>query len=750
MKYTLRPYQQEAVDKAVEFFLDDTKKHNALMVLSTGAGKSILVSAIAQRLNTNILVLQPSKELTEQNYEKGVALGLDCSMYSASVGQKIISPLTFATIGSIKNCTELFEHFQYIIVDEAHVCNSKKGLYKDFFKALPRKVLGMTATPFRLESHPNMDWKTKKLKGRGTSELKMMTKYRGAIFKEIIYNIETGFLVNQGFLSYINYYDLTPVEYDTASIKKNSSGSDYDEKSLNAFQIKHNTTKRLIDLVYRVLNPKRPEDARKGVLVFVRSIEEAKNLASLDSQFGYVSGDMNKKDRERILASFKSGRTKVIFNGLVLEKGFDYPALDCVILATPTMSLARYTQECLDMQTEVLTKRGFMSYENIREDDMVCAYDNGNMIWTPIEEIIHRKLGNERMVSYCSQHSDFRVTEGHDMIFKACGAVSYHKDTAEKMCSRKNMIKVPVSGLQEAEGLPLTDDEIRFLGWAYSDGGLNKHNNVVTISQSFVNPDNIIEIERVLQSCKLRYGKHLIKRKGDLAKYKDYYRFTISKGDPLKREDRDNGLTGWFRFAPYYNGCKKWNENLEKLDERQFDIFLKTLELADGSHQKGMDWTPRTYTITMGNDQEYCDRFQSLAIRRGYRCNMRSDLKESGRILYVLHFKKQTYSTVNGTNVKDGLDYKRKHLKVQYGDPNEYVWCVRDKYGSIVTRRNGRVLITGNCGRTIRIADDKNTPWVIDLCGNYKRFGRTDMLYLAQDGEIWSGQYQKQLTGVTL
>lgn len=328
------------------FFTDTTRKHNALVVASTGCGKSILASAIAKRLNSKVLVLQPSKELTEQNYEKAMALGLECSMYSASVGQKKVSPLTFATIGSIKNCSELFADFQYIIVDEAHVCNSKKGLYKEFFAKLPRKVLGMTATPYRLESHPNIDWKTKKVKGKGTSELKMMTKYRGAIFKEIIYNIETGFLVKEGYLANIRYFDLTPTDYDLSEIKKNTLGSDFDENSLALFQKKHNISQKLIELVYRVLNPKDAKDARKGVLVFVRSIEQARYFASLDAQFAYVSGDMNKKERERVLNGFKSGKIKVVFNGVVLEKGFDYPALDCVILATPTMSLARYCQEC--------------------------------------------------------------------------------------------------------------------------------------------------------------------------------------------------------------------------------------------------------------------------------------------------------------------------------------------------------------------------------------------------------------------
>lgn len=345
MTYTLRPYQEEAVAAAVAFFTDDTRKHNAILVAATGAGKSLILAFIAKRLDANILVFQPNREILSQNYDKAKSLGLNCSMYSASVGEKIISPLTFATIGSVKNCPELFTDFDYICVDECQYVSSKQGMYKDFFKQVNKKVLGLTATPYRLESHPNMNWKTKKIKGKGTSELKMMTKYRGAIFKEIIYNIETGFLVNQGFLSHINYYDLTPADYNTDVIKKNSSGADFDEKSLALFQERFNTEGTLLNIIYRVLHPKLEFDRRNGVLVFVRGVDEAKRLASLSDQYAYVSGDMPKKEREAAIKAFKEGEIRVLFNSAILICGFDYPALDCVILATPTMSLARYSQE---------------------------------------------------------------------------------------------------------------------------------------------------------------------------------------------------------------------------------------------------------------------------------------------------------------------------------------------------------------------------------------------------------------------
>lgn len=62
MSYILRDYQQQASDSAVTFFNNKTKKTNAIMVLPTGSGKSLIIADIASRLDGHTLVFQPSKE----------------------------------------------------------------------------------------------------------------------------------------------------------------------------------------------------------------------------------------------------------------------------------------------------------------------------------------------------------------------------------------------------------------------------------------------------------------------------------------------------------------------------------------------------------------------------------------------------------------------------------------------------------------------------------------------------------------
>ena len=50
MSYVLRDYQQKASNAAVSFFANRAKKNNAIMVLPTGAGKSLVIADIASRL----------------------------------------------------------------------------------------------------------------------------------------------------------------------------------------------------------------------------------------------------------------------------------------------------------------------------------------------------------------------------------------------------------------------------------------------------------------------------------------------------------------------------------------------------------------------------------------------------------------------------------------------------------------------------------------------------------------------------
>lgn len=332
--YTLRPYQEQANNAAVRAFKGKSKK-NGLLVLPTGAGKSLVIADIASKLDKPLLIFQPNKEILEQNFAKLQSYGIfDCGVYSASVGCKNINRITFATIGSVMNHMKDFHHFKYVMVDECHLCNSKGGQYKTFFDAEDRQVIGLTATPYRLGKGMN-----------GTSMLKFLTRTRPRIFEEVLYYCQIGELLAKGYLADLHYYDVT--QLDMTHVRSNSTGVDFDKDSLKLEYERSGFYDQLTSTTLRVLKPKN-KIPRKGVLVFTRFTAEAERLnAKLQSkgiQAAIVTAETSKKERETILEKFKNGIIKVVSNVGVLTTGFDYPALDTVILARPTKSLSLYYQ----------------------------------------------------------------------------------------------------------------------------------------------------------------------------------------------------------------------------------------------------------------------------------------------------------------------------------------------------------------------------------------------------------------------
>lgn len=334
MTYKLRDYQQKASDAAVSFFNNKSKRTNAIMVLPTGSGKSLIIADIAARLDGHTLVFQPSKEILEQNFKKLCSYGiLDCSIYSASFNSKEISRITFATIGSVKNHPELFTCFKNIIVDECHLVNPKEGMYKDFFDAVRCKVLGLTATPYRLSSSREFG-----------SMLKFITRTKPRVFSEVIYHVQVSTLLDMGYLARLNYYPMDPLGWNELNLKVNKTGADYTDKSVQREYERVDFYSWLVSIVNRLLNNRKTGIKRKGILVFTRFLKEAERLTCSIPDCAIVSGDTPKKEREHILEAFKAGEIPVVANVGVLTTGFDYQELDTVVMARPTMSLAMWYQ----------------------------------------------------------------------------------------------------------------------------------------------------------------------------------------------------------------------------------------------------------------------------------------------------------------------------------------------------------------------------------------------------------------------
>lgn len=327
MKYTLRKYQEDAVQAMRDDF---GNFHKSIVVMPTGAGKSLVIADFVSQAGGSALVLQPTREILAQNKEKMLTYvdKKEVGVYSASFNLKEIKQYTFATIQSVYKKPELFKHFDWIIIDEAHLYKVG-GMFDTFLKNIgKKKVYGLTATPFKLVQEKKYDFKKREVHIYGV--LRMLTQIG---FSKIIYTISTRKLIRQGFL--------VPMVYKVGGDLKADFKLNSDKQIVADFDLMLSLSgmEKVIPALKVLLH-------FKSTIVFCPSVATAMRMekAITGIPTAFVSGETPKKERKQILEDFKSGKIQVVFNCGVLTTGFDHPELDCIVLARPTKSLNLYNQ----------------------------------------------------------------------------------------------------------------------------------------------------------------------------------------------------------------------------------------------------------------------------------------------------------------------------------------------------------------------------------------------------------------------
>jgi len=319
-----RWYQAEAIAAGISF-LHEKKKGNGLEICPTASGKSVIISGILQAIDGMTVVLQPSKEILQQNFEKHIMNGGRGGIYSASAGMKFVDKVTFCTIGSIAKKHHLFSKVKYILIDECHLVGPDDGMYFDFIKAHPNaKVLGFTATPYRLTT------------GFDGAMLKFLNRTSPRIFNRVVYCIQNDILFNSGFLAKLEYFDFALI--DAKELTLNSKGTDFTDASLKEYYRKMKLPQKTIEYANRILSK------RKNLLVFCSMISEANEVSKGIPGSIVLTGETDASIRTKILSQFKAGIIRCVINVGVLTTGFDMPTLEAVLIARKMMSLALYYQ----------------------------------------------------------------------------------------------------------------------------------------------------------------------------------------------------------------------------------------------------------------------------------------------------------------------------------------------------------------------------------------------------------------------
>ena len=327
----LRDYQLEPVAIGIEFF-NTPKMAPSIIVAPTAFGKSIVIAYIAKGINEKVLVIQPSKELLEQNYNKLINLGGKASIYSASMGEKEIGDITYATIGSIINIAWKFRELGItkVIIDECdRYPRDKNGQLRKFIDGMKAThVLGLTATPLKLQT--NMS------ETGPYSKLVMLTNRskHGTFFNHIIHVSQIEEIVKMGFWTPLEYQSY---DFDTGALVYNSSGAEYTNDSIARAYENQNLQDKIVKKVRELQD-------RKSILIAVPTIIQATQLAGKIPSAAVVHGETPTGERNRIIEEFRNQKIRVIVQVNVLTVGFDYPELDCLITGRPTASISWWYQ----------------------------------------------------------------------------------------------------------------------------------------------------------------------------------------------------------------------------------------------------------------------------------------------------------------------------------------------------------------------------------------------------------------------
>ncbi|ENJ1572943.1 DEAD/DEAH box helicase [Vibrio parahaemolyticus] len=467
--YTLRPYQADSVKAVIHYF----RKHStpAVIVLPTGAGKSLVIAELARLAKGRVLVLAHVKELVEQNHAKYEGYGLKGAIFSAGLGRKETDQqVVFASVQSVvRNLDSFKNQFSLLVIDECHrVPDDKNSSYQKVITHLRElnpgiKVLGLTATPYRL----GMGWIYQyHTRGQVRTE-------ESRFFRDCIFELPIRYLLDENFLTPARMMDAPVLSYDFSQLKPANTGR-YKEAEMD--MVIDKAKRATPQIVEQIIHYARE---RKGVMIFAATVRHAQEIHGLlpEGETAIVIGDTPTPERDAIIQAFKNREIKYLVNVSVLTTGFDAPHVDLIAILRPTESVSLYQQivgrglrlsegknECLVLdyagnsydlyQPEVGDPKPDSTSEIITIPCPACGFNNN--FWGKLDSngFLLEHFGRRCQGYFEDEDTGEREHCGYRFRAKYCGECGADNDIAARICHECDATLVdPDKKLKEALNL---------------------------------------------------------------------------------------------------------------------------------------------------------------------------------------------------------------------------------------------------------------------------------------------------------
>lgn len=398
----LRDYQSETINSLYTWFKNN-KYGNPMLILPTGAGKSIILASIIKNIlirwpQQRILMLTHVKELIQQNAEKLKLLWPQAPLgiYSSGLGRKDrFEPIIFAGIQSAAKKAMQLGLFNLIFVDECHLINhNEEGQYRKFLDQSSSinskvRIIGLTATPFRT--------------GYGS-----IMHGEKPLFHDIAHEVKIIDLIEAGYLSRpISKKVATEIDVTGVRIQN----GDFLQKDLQTVADRESITESAIEEI------KLFGENRKGWLIFCSGVNHAEHFAEALNKSGIkagcITGKTKKAQRDLTISLFKRGDIRALTNANVLTTGFDAPHIDLLALLRPTQSPGLYVQ---------MIGRGMRVTEN-KENCLILDFSGNALRHGPIDKIQAWTPGQ-------------RNGQGGEAPTKKCPSCGSARPTSARICTQ--------------------------------------------------------------------------------------------------------------------------------------------------------------------------------------------------------------------------------------------------------------------------------------------------------------------------
>ncbi len=400
-------------------------------------------------------------------------------------------------------------------------------------------------------------------------------------------------------------------------------------------------------------------------------------------------------------SKFKYKKDKLIVLGDIVDGGYDTYQVVEKLLKIKKLVFIIGNHDCADKDTECLTKRGWLKYNEIKADDKIYSYDvkTDTGVWTNInKKIIKHYKG--KMVSWKSQHIDMLVTPSHRIFHKQKQnkkTKKYSNYTLAKDAIGSYLMYTSVS--EKLEEYNISDDMIKLCAWILTDGSVskNKNYNGKIIYQS--KPKYVKEIKTLLKNLNIKYTERVSKRKtthicgkelkSTIGKTYDFYILSKSgKNIPVKEK---YVLPDW----------------VYKLSDRQTDIFVTGLIKGDGTF-----YGKAIYALY--GREDFLIIIRDFLITRNYRVTI-----SKGYPTYAGGIWKRLNITKKNTSILVVCEHKKNKIisRIKYKDYDDIVWCLNVPLSNFMVKRNNKCYFTGNC-------------WFI----NHIKSGWAEEIWLSQGG----------------